>query len=124
MPLLPNAKKALRVSKRKTAVNARVKSIVKTMIDKVKKDPTAQNVSEAYSAVDTSVKNKLMHKNKAARLKAQLSKLAKPEKLKKVKKVAPVKKATKAAKKKSTTVKAPAKKTAPKKVAAKKTAKK
>lgn len=111
MPLLQNAKKALRVSKRKTVVNSRVKSIMKTMIDKVKKTPTAENLSAAYSAVDTAVKNNLVHKNKAARVKAQLSKLAKPEK-----------KAEKASAKK-TTAKA-TKKAAPKKAAAKKTAKK
>jgi len=107
MPLLQNAKKALRVSKRNAVVNSRVKSIVKTMVDKVIKSPSAQNLKEAYSAVDVAVKNKLMHKNKAARVKSQLSKLAKPEKV--------VKKATS----KKTT-----KKAAPKKVAAKKTAKK
>lgn len=115
MPLLQNAKKALRVSKRNTIVNARVKSILKTMVDKVKKSPSAENLRKAYSAVDTAVKNKLMHKNKAARVKSQLSKLAKPEKA--VKK-ATVKKVTKKTTKKTT------KKAAPKKVAAKKTANK
>ncbi len=117
MPLLANARKALRVSKKKTEVNSRVKSILKTMVDKMKKSPSAENLRNAYSTVDTSVKKHLMHKNKAARVKAQLSKLAKPG----VKAAAPVKKAV-AAKK------APAKKVvtkaAPKKAAAKKTAKK
>ena len=110
MPLLPNAKKALRVSKRKTAVNSRVRSIVKTMVDKVRKTPTAQAVSEAYSALDTAVKQNLLHKNKVARVKSQLSKLAKPEK--------------KAAAPKTEKKVKPAQKPAPKKVAAKKTAKK
>lgn len=121
MPILPNAKKALRVSKRKTDVNARVKSIIKTMVDKVKKSPSAQNLSNAYSAVDTAVKQNLLHKNKASRLKSQLSKLAKPEKAtaKAATKAKP--KATKKVAVKKTTTKA---KAAPKKVAAKKTAKK
>ena len=107
MPLLANAKKALRVSKRKTDVNARVRSIVKTMTDKVKKSPTAENLRNAYSAVDTAVKKKLLHKNKAARVKSQLSKLTKPEKVAVKKSVA-----------KKTTDKKPAK------TVAKKTAKK
>jgi small subunit ribosomal protein S20 len=111
MPILPNAKKALRVSKRKTTINSRVKSILKTMVDKVKKTPTAQNLSEAYSALDITVKTNLMHRNKAARVKSQLSKLAKPEK--KVAKAAPKK-----------AVKKTTKKAAPKKVAAKTPAKK
>lgn len=134
MPLLPNAKKALRVSKRKTDVNARVKSIIKTMVDKVKKSPSAQNLSNAYSAVDTAVKQNLLHKNKASRLKSQLSKLAKPENKvngearesglgqKEVKATSTKPKAV--AKKASVKKTATKTKAAPKKVAAKKTAKK
>ncbi len=118
MPLLQNAKKALRVSKRNATVNSRVRSIVKTMVDKVKKSPTAENLRSAYSAVDSAVKKNLMHKNKAARVKSQLSKLAKPEKVEKV----AVKKAAKAAPAKKAAAKPT--KTATKKVAAKKTAKK
>lgn len=115
MPLLANAKKALRVSKRKTDVNARVKSIVKTMVDKVKKSPSSENLAGAYSALDTAVRKHLMHKNKAARVKSQLSKLAKPAQ--KAEKVAPTKAVPAKSAKKTT-------KAAPKKVAAKKTAKK
>lgn len=107
MPLLANAKKALRVSKKKTEVNSRVKSILKTMVDKMKKSPSAENLRAAYSAVDTAVRKHLMHKNKAARVKSQLSKLSKPG----------VKAATAPTKKVVT-------KAAPKKAAAKKTAKK
>ena len=120
MPLLPNAKKALRVSKRKTVVNSRVRSIVKTMVDKVKKSPTAENLRSAYSSVDTAVKQNLIHKNKAARVKAQLSKLVKPAK--KAEKVAVAKVATTTAKKAA--AKKTTKKAAPKKTTAKKTAKK
>lgn len=75
MPILKNAKKALRVSKKKTELNQVVKSRMKTMLDKAKKTPTMDTVSGAFSAVDRSVKKNLMHKNKAARLKSQLSKL-------------------------------------------------
>ena len=102
MPLLQNAKKALRVSKRKAVVNSRVRSIVKTMVDKLKKSPSSENLRNAYSAIDTAVKNNLMHKNKAARVKSQLSKLAKPEKATKAK---PAKKAAKKAPAKKTTKK-------------------
>ena len=117
MPILQNAKKALRVSKRKTVVNSRVKSIMKTMIDKVTKQPTGENLSEAYSAVDIAVKNNLVQKNKAARVKAQLGKLVKPGAKKPAKSIK--KTATKAPAKKTTV-----KKAAPKKAAAKKTASK
>ena len=75
MPILANAKKALRVSQRKTIVNQRVKSRVKTMSDKMKVTPSSENLATAYSAIDRAVKNNIFHKNKAARLKSQLHRL-------------------------------------------------
>lgn len=77
MPILKNAQKALRVAKKKTTINQVVKSRMKTMVDIVKKTPSQESLSKAFSAVDRSVKNHLIHKNKAARVKAQLSKLVK-----------------------------------------------
>lgn len=75
MPILKNAKKALRVSKRKTIVNSRVRSRVKTLGDAFRKHPTVETLASAYSALDTAVKKNLLKKNKAARVKSQLSKL-------------------------------------------------
>jgi small subunit ribosomal protein S20 len=75
MPILANAKKALRVSKKKTAINKRVKSLLKTFVDKVFKSPTLENASEAFSRVDKAVKKNVIHKNKAARMKQQISKI-------------------------------------------------
>lgn len=135
MPILKNAKKALRVAKRKTTINARVKSMMKTMVDKVRKSPVAENLAEAYSAVDVAVKQNLVHKNKAARLKSQLSKTVKAgvavvkSTAKAVKKTAvkTAKKTTKtaaAAVKTATKTASSAVKKAPKATAAKKTAKK
>lgn len=81
MPILQNAKKALRVSKRKAVFNRSVKSRVKSAMDSMRKKPSAEALAVAYKAIDTSVKKNILHKNKAARLKAQLSKLVKPAKL-------------------------------------------
>jgi small subunit ribosomal protein S20 len=75
MPLLKNAKKALRVSRRKTVVNRRVKSVVSTMVDKMKTEPTMLNLQAAFSAIDKAVKRNIFHRNKAARHKSQLAKL-------------------------------------------------
>lgn len=75
MPILKNAKKALRVSRRKTVVNRRVKSIVGTIVDKMKLEPTAANLQAAFSAIDTAAKRNIFHPNKAARHKSQLAKL-------------------------------------------------
>lgn len=75
MPILANAKKALKVSKKKAISNRQVKSRVKTMSDSVKKEPSVKTLSNAFSAIDRAVKKNLFHKNKAARMKSQLNKL-------------------------------------------------
>jgi len=75
MPILKNAKKALRASQRKTIINTQLKSKMKTAIDEMKKSPAADKLSVAFSALDRSVKKNIVQKNKAARVKASLSKL-------------------------------------------------
>ena len=77
MPILQNAKKALRVSKRKAEFNRPVKSKVKTVLDAVKAKPSAEALSAAFSAIDKAVKRNVYHKKKAARLKSQVSRLVK-----------------------------------------------
>jgi small subunit ribosomal protein S20 len=77
MPILANAKKALRVSKRKSVFNNMLRTRVKTTIDNVKKKATSLNLSQAFSVIDKAVKKNLLHKNKAARLKGQIAKVAK-----------------------------------------------
>ncbi len=86
MPILKNAKKALRVSKKKTIVNKRIKSKSKTAIDVFKKSPTLETLSSAFSAIDRSVKKNMIHKNRAARMKSGLSKLVASEEKKVIKK--------------------------------------
>jgi len=75
MPLLKNAKKALRVTKRKTEINQRVKSRAKSAIDAFIKKPTTEGLTRVFSAVDRSAKKNIIHHNKAARIKSQMSKL-------------------------------------------------
>jgi small subunit ribosomal protein S20 len=75
MPILKGAKKALRSSKRKAAINQVVKSKAKTAISKVKTSQSAAALSAAFSAIDKAVKKNMVHRNKAARLKSQLSKV-------------------------------------------------
>ena len=75
MPILKNAKKALRSSKRKAVVNSRVRSRMKSAMDAVKTGASTESVSTAFSRIDRAVKHNLLHKNKAGRLKSQLSKL-------------------------------------------------
>jgi small subunit ribosomal protein S20 len=75
MPILKNAKKALRSSQKKAVVNGRVKSKLKTMVDRVLKTPNPESLSLAFSAIDKAVKGNLIHTNKAARFKSRLTKL-------------------------------------------------
>lgn len=75
MPILQNAKKALRVSKRKNTINSRIKSRVKTSLQTLKTKPSADAVTELYSRIDRAVKRNIIPKNRAARIKSQASRL-------------------------------------------------
>lgn len=75
MPILKNAKKALRSSQKKAEVNGRIKSMLKTMTDKMVKTPSQEFLNLAFSAIDKAKKRNVIHANKAARLKSRMSKL-------------------------------------------------
>ncbi len=77
MPILKNAKKALRQSEARAEINRRVKSQVKNSMDKMKAEPTIATQAQAFSALDRALKRHLFHSNKVARVKSQLSKLLK-----------------------------------------------
>lgn len=70
MPISKSAKKALRVSKRNNLINRRRKLIIKAAL----KGVSNETVNRAFSLIDKAVKWRIFHTNKAARLKAQLSK--------------------------------------------------
>lgn len=124
MPIIKSAKKRVRVADKATARNRKTKRSIKgaikafqTSITGDKKKSTAL-VSEAQSAIDTAVKKGVMHKNKAARKKAQLAKAAKEAGVKPTKtatKKTPAKTVAKPAAKKPAAKKAPAKRPAAKK---------
>lgn len=87
MPITKNAKKALRVSLRKKAVNDRAKKLLKEGIKATEKLASSKqwkeakaSLSNAYSAIDKAVKKGVIKKNTAARKKARLSKVAKETK--------------------------------------------
>jgi len=75
MPVTKSAKKALKQQIRRSKENKRIHRAYKLAIKKFKKEPTNKNLSWAYSKIDRAAKKNVIHKNKAARLKAQLSKL-------------------------------------------------
>lgn len=108
MPVLKHAKKKLRQDKKRTLMNKKMKETFRSLLKKARVNPTPEAVSLAVSAIDKAEKNNLMHKNKAARMKSALSKVAAGTS----KTAAPTKKTT-AAKKKE--IKKSAKKSSKKK---------
>jgi small subunit ribosomal protein S20 len=84
MPITQSAKKALRGSAKKKAVNDRRKKVVKETIKNIeklvkeKKVPEAKKLlSKAYSAIDKAAKKGVLKKNTASRKKSRLSRITK-----------------------------------------------
>lgn len=116
MPIIKSAKKRVRVAHKATVRNVRTKRTLKTAVKDLQKALTSggkkadEALRDAQSAIDVAAKKNVIHKNKAARKKSQLAKLAKANKITPAKK--PTVKKTPAKKAPSKTVaKKPAKKT-------------
>lgn len=133
MPIIKSAKKRVRVARKATIRNSKTKRSLRTAVKAFHaaitgdKKAAPATLSEAQSNIDKAVKKGLIHKNKAARQKAQLAakakaagaqptKAAKPAKATAAKATAaPAKKAPAKATAKPAAKKAPAKKPAAKK---------
>lgn len=77
MPILKSAKKKLRQDKKRTGVNKIYRKNLRQAVKLARKEKSAKAIKLAYSALDKAAKKKVIHKNKAARLKSRLMKLAK-----------------------------------------------
>lgn len=86
MPVTKTAKRALRGSKKKLNVNTSIRAKLEAAIRIAKKSKTGEKISSAIKLADRAAKKNTIHKNKAARIKSMLSKLA-PTVKKTVKKV-------------------------------------
>ncbi len=75
MPVTKTAKRALRGSARKEIVNKIILSKLEIAIKLAKKSKSSKNVSAATALADRAAKTATIHKNKASRIKSQLSKL-------------------------------------------------
>lgn len=123
MPIIKSAKKRVKVAAKANIANAKTKRTMREALKAFSKSLSGGTTKEiadaeraAMSAIDVAAKKAVIHKNTAARKKAQLSAKAKKSGVKPSK--AAVKKPTPAPKK-AVTKKSPAKKTT-KKPAAKK----
>lgn len=75
MPVIKSAKKKLRQDKKRQESNKNGKELLKDLVKKARKEPSVETIKQAVRAADKAAKNHIIHKNKAARLKATLSKL-------------------------------------------------
>lgn len=75
MPVTKTAKRALRGSKNKEVVNKLILAKLEVAVRKAKNSKTVESIVKAISLSDRAAKNKVIHKNKAARIKSQLNKL-------------------------------------------------
>lgn len=88
MPVTKTAKRALRSSKKKSLINKLFLARLEIAMRKAKKLKIEKAIQEAISLVDKAAKKKIIHKNKAARMKGSLSRLpskATPKKQNKIK---------------------------------------
>lgn len=76
MPVIKSAKKKLRKDKKRRLMNKRFENLLEKTLKKALKRPTLENVREAIKIADKAASKNIIHKNKAARLKSRLSKLA------------------------------------------------
>lgn len=74
MPIIKSAIKKVRKDKVRTARNRRRETNLKALVKKARSSRSAKDLQAVYSALDKAAKVKLIHPNKAARLKSRLSK--------------------------------------------------
>jgi small subunit ribosomal protein S20 len=77
MPIIRSAIRKQRADKRKAGVNARTRNLLKDAVRVMRRKPTKENQKKMFVALDRAARKKVIHKNKAARLKSRLSRLVK-----------------------------------------------
>lgn len=77
MPVTKSATKALRKDLRRKKINQKIRLKIKKAVKLAHSQPSWKNIQSAYSALDKAAKKKVIHKNKASRLKSKLAKLLK-----------------------------------------------
>jgi small subunit ribosomal protein S20 len=74
MPNIKSAKKRVKVTATKHESNIPVKGSMKTAVKKTRKEATVENLNVANKRIDKACNKGIITKNKAARLKSNLSK--------------------------------------------------
>lgn len=73
MPILKSAIKKLKADKRREKENLKVKQAYKKALKQARAKKSVKAVSAAFSVLDRAAKKKVIHKNKASRLKSRLA---------------------------------------------------
>jgi ribosomal protein S20 len=76
MPVTKTAKRALRGSSKKAKINSLIIANLEVALRKARKNASKENILKAVSLADKAAKKHSIHKNKAARIKSVLAKLA------------------------------------------------
>lgn len=74
MPILKSAIKKVRKDKLRTSRNKKRGVALRSLIKKVRISKSAKDLQAVFSSLDKAAKVKLIHPNKASRLKSRLSK--------------------------------------------------
>jgi len=74
MPIIKSAKKRVRSSARKHELNLGYRTAYKSAVKKARTEKNDENVKAAYKALDKAAKKRVIHPNKAARLKSSIGK--------------------------------------------------
>jgi small subunit ribosomal protein S20 len=75
MPVTKTAKRALRSSRSKEVVNKLTIGKLEVAVRQARKTKNSEKIIKAVSLADRAAKRKIIHKNKAARIKSQMNKL-------------------------------------------------
>lgn len=75
MPITKRAIKKLRHDRKRTIEIQRVRAVLQKLVKSMRKKPTQKSLTLVFRALDKAAKTHVIHKNKAARLKARLAKL-------------------------------------------------
>lgn len=75
MPVIKSAKKKLRKDRKREKENSKFEAFLKSAVKKAKKTKAQKDITLAVKTADKAAKKRIIHKNKAGRIKSQLSKL-------------------------------------------------
>ncbi|KKU63900.1 MAG: 30S ribosomal protein S20 [Candidatus Amesbacteria bacterium GW2011_GWA1_47_16] len=80
MPITAGAIRKLRADVRKNKVNISIRQTLREAVSQMRKKPTNSALKKVFATADRAAKSRVIHRNKASRLKSRLSKLVRKAK--------------------------------------------